>query len=105
MLYFCWCLNSVDNSYNDLNSIGLGYDETESDLLLLDISDNDEYIWTTNFDVAHIKASSTSNNAPTSNTISLVVGGVIVGLAMLSYGVHLYIRNQNRKGQSLIPEN
>ena len=85
--------------------IGVGYDETESDLLLLDISDDDEYVWTTNFDVVHPTASSTSNNDPTSNIISLVVGGVIVGLAMLSCGVYLYVRNQNRKRQSLIPEN
>ncbi|POG81864.1 hypothetical protein GLOIN_2v1834756 [Rhizophagus irregularis DAOM 181602=DAOM 197198] len=32
-------------------SFGIGYDKTdESDILLLDISNNDEYIWTTEFD-------------------------------------------------------
>ena len=64
--------------------IGYGYDKTESDLLCLDISNNDEYIWITDFDHANIKISSTTSMpTSTSNIISVVVGGVIIGFAML----------------------
>ncbi|GBC15800.2 hypothetical protein GLOIN_2v1780468 [Rhizophagus irregularis DAOM 181602=DAOM 197198] len=57
-------------------SFGHGYDKSvESDILLLDISNNEEYIWTTIFDPPKpnviIPSSSSNSSLPSSSTTSL----------------------------------
>ncbi len=82
-------VNKQPFKHNYLNSIGIGYNETENDLLLLDISNNDEYIWTTIFHPipptpptsptsptpSTSPTSSTTNNTPT--IIVVVIGSLI----------------------------
>src|ERR1044072_5267599 len=86
----------------------MGYDQSlESDILLLDISDNENYIWTDYFDpsppvVTETPPSSSAasseppNKSPTT-LIGAVVGSVI-GVALLSIGgFFLYKWNKNKQ--------
>src|SRR5581483_9721059 len=88
--------------------------ETEDDVLLLDISNNDEYIWTTNFQPASPSSVSSSPvptssvtavqpNAQSSNTgviVGAVIGSVFGGI-LLTIGSFLsYKRYKNNREQN-----
>ncbi|RIA79410.1 hypothetical protein C1645_840758 [Glomus cerebriforme] len=98
-------------------SFGHGYDNSiESDILLLDISNNSEYIWTTIFDPSvsnNIMStpsfssssplpSSTSSNITPATMAGAIVGSLVGGI-MLSFGsFFLYKRNKNKQNQEII---
>jgi hypothetical protein len=112
--------------------IGYGYDKTvESDILLLDISNNEEYIWTTIFDPkmpsppppalppspppstlppspppSHSPSPSFSSSSPPNNSgniAGIVVGSLLSGI-LLSVGSFL-IYKWNKNKQKTIHEN
>ncbi|RIA85744.1 hypothetical protein C1645_879106 [Glomus cerebriforme] len=110
-------------------SFGYGYDNTiESDILLLDISNNEEYVWTTTFDPTvpnNVLPSSTSSlpsftstsspslPSPSSlssqNNASAVIAGAIVGSLvsgiLLSFGgFFLYKWNKNKQKQKEVAQ-
>ncbi len=104
-------LNHINKFYNYLNLIGAGYDETESDILLLDISNNDEYIWTNIFLPASPTSSPTSTTPPIfpipstsptpsspnkSTKIGIIIVFLIGGISLLFGGLFLYKRNENK---------
>jgi hypothetical protein len=96
----------------------MGYNRSsESDILLLDISKNDEYVWTTNFDpsVPLIVSSDPSNpsnpsgspvpkqnssSISSNNSTIIVIGaaiGSLIGVIVLSVGGFiLYKQHKNR---------
>ncbi|GBB96546.1 hypothetical protein RclHR1_02780009 [Rhizophagus clarus] len=79
-------------------SFGVGYDRTiESDILLLDISNNEEYIWTTNFDLS---SPSHSSNNKTVIILGFLLGGVLL-LVLLVGGFFVYKWNKNKKEQKV----
>ncbi|RIA88181.1 hypothetical protein C1645_826777 [Glomus cerebriforme] len=93
-------------------SFGEGYNRSiENDILLLDISNNDEYVWTTTFDPAvpnnivsttSSPLSSSSNNNPSNNTPVVVgaIAGSLFGGILLSFSVFfLYKWNKNKQNQ------
>ncbi|RIA85749.1 hypothetical protein C1645_879109 [Glomus cerebriforme] len=98
-------------------SFGTSYDDVvDGDILLLDISNNDEYVWTTTFDptVPNNISSSLSppssspspspTTSPTSNAPAAVIAGATVGslfgVILLSFGGFLlYKRNKNKQKQ------
>ncbi|PKC76194.1 hypothetical protein RhiirA1_447953 [Rhizophagus irregularis] len=103
-------------------SFGQGYDKTvESDILLLDISNNEEYIWTTIFDPKMPSppppspstlpplpppSPSPSSSLPlnnSGNTAGIVVGSLLSGI-LLSVGSFL-IYKWNKNKQKTIHEN
>ncbi|PKY62637.1 hypothetical protein RhiirA4_528063, partial [Rhizophagus irregularis] len=91
-------------------SFGEGYDKTvESDILLLDISNNEEYIWTTIFDPPPLPpspSSSLSSLSPPNNSgniAGIVVGSLLSGI-LLSVGSFL-IYKWNKNKQKTIHEN
>ena len=98
-----------------MNLIGRDYDQSiDNDILLLDISNNDEYIWTNIFDPSTTTTtkplpSPQQSNTPSNNTlivISVVIGSLIGGAFLLFGGLYLYKWNKNRqRQQSLTPEN
>ncbi|RIA89146.1 hypothetical protein C1645_806424 [Glomus cerebriforme] len=79
-------------------SFGKGYDKSvESDVLLLDISNNEEYIWTTTFELSvpnntiskpNSSSSQLSNNNSTLTRIIAIVGSLF-GSILLSFGSFL----------------
>ncbi|RIA87836.1 hypothetical protein C1645_739813 [Glomus cerebriforme] len=96
-------------------SFGLGYDNsTESDILLLDISNNEEYIWTTSFVPTvpnNMPPSSSSSSSPSSslsptNNIPVIAGatvGSLFGIILLSFGsFFLYKRNKKSKQKDIL---
>jgi hypothetical protein len=95
-----------------INLIGSGYDQSvESDILLLDISNNDEYVWTNDFIPSPSSTPPTStqspsptlngNNSPNPSNLGAIVGGVVgslFGIVLLSFGCFfLYKRNKNKQ--------
>ncbi|PKC65483.1 hypothetical protein RhiirA1_514480 [Rhizophagus irregularis] len=100
-------------------SFGYGYDrKVESDILLLDISNNDEYVWTTTFDpsatINIIPSSPTSspsssqlfNNSSNNSNINIVgaiVGSLLSGIIFLTVGCFfLYKWNKNKQNKKII---
>ncbi|RIA89547.1 hypothetical protein C1645_738567 [Glomus cerebriforme] len=90
-------------------SYGSGYDQyTDSDILLLDISNNNNYIWTTVFDSSvsmPSPSSQPSNNINSSNITPAAMADAIVGSLfggiLLSFGVFfLYKWNKNKQKQN-----
>ena len=67
----CFMIFMIMNIYNQI-LIGNGYDDNDNDVLLLDISNNNNYIWTELFDPSDPPTqpapSSTSSSAPSSHT-------------------------------------
>ena len=81
----------------------------DNDILLLDISNNAEYVWTTSFVPLSSSASPTSNTTITtapssqSNTISAAIGtsiGIICGIALTVGSFFLYKQYKNRKDRN-----
>ncbi|PKC73455.1 hypothetical protein RhiirA1_410501 [Rhizophagus irregularis] len=77
-------------------------EDGESDVLLLDISDDSEYVWTTSFDPTPLKINSTPSNSlslkPATNNTSIIVGltiGLILFICILSGITIFYIRYKN----------
>src|SRR4051812_7750071 len=100
-----------------MNFIGNDYPPIESDILLLDISKNEEYVWTTLFQpsVSNNKSplspnSPSSTSSPLSGKLStpvmigVIVGSLLVG-SLLSFGIFfLYRRYSNKqKRKSVTP--
>ncbi|RIA96739.1 hypothetical protein C1645_754180 [Glomus cerebriforme] len=89
-------------------TFGFGYNETDSDVLLLDISNNDEFKWTTDFippkTLRQLSAKKTKDVI-----IGIIVGSIIGGVLLLSIGFFiLYKWNKNKKvqvGVANIPDN
>ncbi|PKY57005.1 hypothetical protein RhiirA4_448900 [Rhizophagus irregularis] len=93
--------------------LGLGYmREDDNDILLLDISNNDEYAWTTSFVPPSLTSQLPTSQLPTSqsptnssshsniNTIGGISIGVICGIALTVGGFFLYKQYKNRKERS-----
>ncbi|POG59159.1 hypothetical protein GLOIN_2v1724489 [Rhizophagus irregularis DAOM 181602=DAOM 197198] len=87
-------------------TFGGGYmREDDNDILLLDISNNDEYAWTTSFVPPLPTSQSPTNSSSHSNinTIGVAIGiliGVIGGIALTVGGFFLYKQYKNRKERS-----
>ncbi|GBB96541.1 hypothetical protein RclHR1_02780004 [Rhizophagus clarus] len=91
-------------------SFGEGYDRTaESDILLLDISNNEEYIWTTTFDPSvpmQSPPSSQSSNNTSNNSNNMMIGAIVgslLGGILLTVGCFfIYKWNKNRQAKNTI---
>ncbi|PKY48535.1 hypothetical protein RhiirA4_422247 [Rhizophagus irregularis] len=103
-------------------SFGYGYDrKVESDILLLDISNNEEYVWTTTFDPSVPKniipssptsspsSSQLSNNSSDNsninniNIVGAIVGSLLSGIIFLTVGCFfLYKWNKNKQNKPII---
>ncbi|PKY48536.1 hypothetical protein RhiirA4_464166 [Rhizophagus irregularis] len=84
-------------------SFGDGYDRTvENDLLLLDISNNEEYIWTTQFDP---KNDTTVSPPPPNNIVGVIVGSILSVIFLSVGGFFIYKWNKNKQNQKTINEN
>ncbi|EXX73432.1 Kel2p [Rhizophagus irregularis DAOM 197198w] len=108
-------------------SFGYGYDRTvESDILLLDISNNEEYVWTTSFDPSVPKniipspsptsspipsrslppssqLSDNSSNNSNINIVGAIVGSLLSGIIFLIIGCFfLYKWNKNKQNKKII---
>ncbi|CAB5327282.1 galactose oxidase [Rhizophagus irregularis] len=89
-------------------TFGLGYmREDDNDILLLDISNNDEYAWTTSFVPPSLTSQLPTSQSPTHssshsniNTIGGISIGVICGIALTVGGFFLYKQYKNRKERS-----
>ena len=109
-----------DFNKNITNLIGFGYDQSiESDILLLDISNNEQYIWTTQFQPTNDKTplsssipspsssplspSSLPSSEISSNNIPVMIGAIVgslVGGSLLTIGIFfLYKWNKNKQRQ------
>jgi len=90
-------LNILTYFINYLNLIGTGYNSTtDSDILLLEISNIDEYKW------IKITSPSSPNNIPT--ILGTVIGSLIGSISLLFGGLFIYKRNKNkRKNKIPIP--
>ncbi|GBB96382.1 hypothetical protein RclHR1_02740013 [Rhizophagus clarus] len=77
----------------------------ESDVLLLDISDDSEYVWTTSFDPTPLAINSPSSNpsnpllskSKTNNNIGIIIGitiGIILFISIISLAVFLFIKRR-----------
>ncbi|RGB41044.1 hypothetical protein C1646_752565 [Rhizophagus diaphanus] len=110
-------------------SFGIGYDRTvESDILLLDISNNEEYIWTIKFDPSVSKTSpplssspspspssplpsssqlsnSSTNNSNSNHMVGAIVGSLISVIFLLVGGFFIYKWIKNKQNQKIINEN
>jgi hypothetical protein len=88
----------------------LGYtQETENDILLLDISNNDNYVWTTKFEPPSLTSQSSPPSQPSQsnniNPISIAIGtliGIIGGIALTVGSFFLYKMYKNTKEQSIV---
>ncbi|CAB4414585.1 unnamed protein product [Rhizophagus irregularis] len=87
-------------------TFGVGYDrKAESDILLLDISNNEEYVWTTSFDPSPSPSSSsqTSNNSSdNSKMVGAIVGSLLSGIFLSVGSFFLYKWNKNKQNQNHI---
>ncbi|CAB4399944.1 unnamed protein product [Rhizophagus irregularis] len=83
-------------------TFGDGYDRTvENDLLLLDISNNEEYIWTTQFDPKN----DTVSPPPPNNIVGVIVGSILSVIFLSVGGFFIYKWNKNKQNQKTINEN
>ncbi|GBC15806.2 uncharacterized protein OCT59_027660 [Rhizophagus irregularis] len=85
-------------------TFGYGYNRAvDSDILLLDISNNEEYVWTTSFDPSVPKSSQTSNNSSdNSKMVGAIVGSLLSGIFLSVGGFFLYKWNKKRQSQNNI---
>ncbi|RGB22561.1 hypothetical protein C1646_781433 [Rhizophagus diaphanus] len=84
-------------------SFGEGYDKLiESDILLLDISNNEEYMWKTMFEP---KNPSPSPPSFSNNLAGAVVGSLLSGILLSVGGFLIYKWNKNKRKQKTIHEN
>ncbi|RGB41671.1 hypothetical protein C1646_751840 [Rhizophagus diaphanus] len=91
-------------------SFGVGYDKTvESDILLLDISNNEEYIWTTIFDPKMPPPQqpplppSSGPSLSSDKIAGIIVGSLLSGILLLVGSFLIYKWNKNK--QKTIYEN
>ncbi|CAB4489708.1 unnamed protein product [Rhizophagus irregularis] len=80
-------------------SFGLGYNESEeNDILLLDISNKDEYIWTNEYDPTSSNISAQSFNEPSKVNVNItgaIVGSLIV-CALFVFALYMW----NKRSQA-----
>ncbi|RGB23124.1 hypothetical protein C1646_774972 [Rhizophagus diaphanus] len=98
-------------------SFGIGYDKTvESDILLLDISNNDRFIWTTIFDPKNATNTTTATTTtiittttappypgPSPSLAGIIIGSLLSGILLLAGSFLIYKWNKNK--QKTIYEN
>ena len=99
--------------YNYSLGKGYNYEPTESDILLLDISNNTEYIWTNTFGPmaasppsSTISPSSTSSHSATTSSVIIgsIVGSIIFGFLLAVICFLLYKWNKNKQTRkNMIP--
>ncbi|CAG8730036.1 13465_t:CDS:2, partial [Funneliformis caledonium] len=78
-------------------SFGAGYDPTiDNDILLLDISNDQEYVWTNIFDPP-TDSKSLSVILPISTIIAIVIGSLVGGILISLGSLFLYRWNKNKK--------
>ncbi|CAG8704973.1 1660_t:CDS:2, partial [Funneliformis caledonium] len=90
--------------------ISFGYDpKIDNDILLLDISNNKEYIWTNIFDPI-VKSNVSTNDSATKITLSksaiigIAIGSLVGGILLLFGGTYVYQWNKYRmETQAAIP--
>ncbi|RIA83036.1 hypothetical protein C1645_880736 [Glomus cerebriforme] len=75
-------------------SFGFGYDQSESDILLLDISNKDEYVWSNTFEPPVIPVKSVQAK----NFTGIIIGSSI-GITLLSFGGLFILYKWNKKKQ------
>ncbi|CAB4399942.1 unnamed protein product [Rhizophagus irregularis] len=94
---------------NVISRYMVSYDKkAESDILLLDISNNEEYVWTTSFDISPSPSSSsqTSNNSSDiSKMVGAIVGSLLSGIFLSVGSFFLYKWNKNKQKQKIIHGN
>ena len=97
-----------DFNKNITNLIGFGYDQSiESDILLLDISNNENYIWTDIFEPSPATSPTTNasiqpsepSNKSLAVLISAIIGSLIGGALLLVGGFFFYRWNKNKQKQ------
>jgi len=73
--------------------------DINNDILLLDISNNDEYKWTNIFEnsTPSKKSNILSKNIPA--VVGIAIGAFVVGISIAFGSVFLYKRNKNRQIQ------
>ncbi|PKK66328.1 hypothetical protein RhiirC2_852951 [Rhizophagus irregularis] len=95
-------------------TFGDGYTrDSENDILLLDISNNDQYVWTTNFEPQSLISQSTTPQLPAPqsshsniNKMGIAIGtliGIICGIALTIGSFFLYKQYKNRREVIPIP--
>ncbi|CAI2162545.1 13137_t:CDS:2 [Funneliformis geosporum] len=78
-------------------SFGAGYDPAiDDDILLLDISNDQEYVWTNIYDPP-TSSKSSSVTLPISAIVGIVIGSLIGGMLLSFGGFFLFIWNKNMK--------
>jgi H+/gluconate symporter-like permease len=90
---------------NLMNVLGNNYNQSiESDILLLDISNNDEYVWTDNFTPPSTSSTQANNLYNKSIIIVVVMGSSIGGFSLAVICFILYKWNKNKqKRKEVIP--
>uniref|UniRef100_A0A1D1YE72 Kelch domain-containing protein 3 n=1 Tax=Anthurium amnicola TaxID=1678845 RepID=A0A1D1YE72_9ARAE len=80
-------------------TFGIGYsDSNESDVLLLDISNNDEYKWTTNFGSSPSSSPSSPLPLRKSHKVATIISACVIGAMIFIVGIfYLHKWNKNRK--------
>jgi hypothetical protein len=80
----------------------------ESDVLLLDISNDSEYVWTTSFDPSPVtdnpKPSSPLISKPKTNNIGIIIGcvvGLILLICIISIAVFLFIKRRKNANKAI----
>ncbi|RIA87041.1 hypothetical protein C1645_778152 [Glomus cerebriforme] len=96
-------------------TFGNGYTQAnESDILLLDISNNDEYVWTTSFDLNNkndttfstpsastpsVSNPSGSRSLPQSAIIGIVIGSILVLIILTALTIYLFKLRKFKLGE------
>ena len=79
----------------------MGYDgSNESVILLLDISNNEEYTWTDTFNPSSSSSSNSESNSKPSTTIGAIIGLFLDGAA-LSFGCFYLYRWNKKQGKAI----
>ncbi|GES75004.1 hypothetical protein GLOIN_2v1875867 [Rhizophagus clarus] len=84
----------------------------ESDVLLLDVSNDSEYVWTTSFDPTPLAINSSSSNyllpkPKTNNNMGIIIIDITIGIILLliivSIVVFLFIKRRKHARNAIIP--
>ncbi|EXX69140.1 uncharacterized protein OCT59_011319 [Rhizophagus irregularis] len=92
-------------------TFGMFYQPPENDILLLDISNVNEYIWTNEFNPFPSSIVNTSASVPSdspsqsvtshnSNIVGIIIGSLVAGALLSFVGSYLYRWNKNRNNKN-----